>query len=376
MINIQFYDDAVKAIKEAILRSQYRAASLVNKEQLSLYYGIGKYVSENSRIGFWGKKAIETISQRLQEELPGLRGFSASNIKNMRQFYEVWLPVINRQPAAGDLKPLTAVSNIEINEHLLLEEIGESIVEGLEWSNFFAISFSHHMEIISKAKTLEARLFYIHESATRFWNKYTLRDYLNADLYGHRGLLPNNFASSISNTKQALKAINTFKDEYLLDFINIEGLNEPDEDLNERILEKAIVNNVKKFIMTFGQDFIFIGNQYRIEVAGEELFIDLLFFNRELNSLVAVELKSGKFRSSYLGQLSVYLSALDVCVRKSHENPSIGILLCRDVNHSFVEFAIRDYDKPMGVAIYRTNGDIPEKFRNALPDIDELKKLL
>lgn len=376
MSNMQMYGDAVKVIKEAILRSQYRAASHVNKEQLSLYYGIGRYVSENSRVGFWGKSAIETISRQLQKELPGLRGFSPSNIKNMRQFYEEWYPIINRQPSAGDLKTQAVVGDIKIDESLLLKATDKSEVVGFEWSNFFAISFSHHMEIISKAKTLEARLFYIYESATRFWNKYTLRDYLNADLYSHRGLLPNNFTSSMLDTKQAVKAVNTFKDEYLLDFINIEELDEPEEDLNERVLEKAIVGNVKKFIMTLGQDFVFVGNQYRIEVAGEELFIDLLFFNRELNSLVAVELKSGKFRSSYLGQLSVYLSALDACVRKPHENPSIGILLCRSVNHSFVEFAIRDYDKPMGVAVYRTNKDMPEKFRNALPNVDELKKLL
>ena len=369
------YGEAAKAIKDAILRSQYHAASFVNKEQLSLYYAIGKYVSKNSRKGFWGKGAIDSISRLLHEELPGLRGFSSSNIKNMRLFYEEWSDVINRQPLAGDLDIPTVIAHNEIDENLLLRKIGESNDE-FKWSDFFAISFSHHLEILSKAKTLDARLFYIHESAIRFWNKYTLRDYLKADLYNHRGVLPNNFTSSIPNSNQALKAVKTFKDEYLLDFINIEELDEYDDGINERVLEKAIVDNVKKFIMTFGQDFIFMGNQYRVEVSGEELFVDLLFFNRELNSLVAVELKSGKFRSSYLGQLSVYLSALDVNVKKSHENPSIGILLCRDINHSFVEFAIRDYDKPMGVATYRATKDMPERFRSAFPDIEELKKLL
>ena len=344
----QNYREAVKSIKEAILRSQYRAAASVNKEQLSLYYGIGRYVSENSRTGFWGKGAIEQISSLLQKELPGLRGFSASNIKNMRIFYEAWESVLNRQPLADEFN----------------------------WSDFFSIGFSHHIEIISKAKTLEARLFYIHECAIRYWSKYTLRDYLKADLYSHRGTLPNNFAQTLPDTKQALKAVCSFKDEYLLDFINVEELDEQEEDLDEKIVEKSIVANVKKFIMTFGQDFSFIGNQYRVEVAGEEMFIDLLFFNRELNSLVAVELKSGKFRSSYLGQLNTYLSALDSYVRKPHENPSIGIILCREMNQTFVEFAVRDYNKPMGVATYRTSKDMPERLRNALPDIEELRKLL
>lgn len=370
------YSDAVRVIKEAILRSQYRAASYANKELLSLYYGIGCYVSKNSRKGFWGKGAIETISKQLQEELPGLRGFSSSNIKNMRSFFEEWSPIINRQPLADENKTLSEASALELDEQMLLMIIRQPLADEFNWSEFVAIGFSHHIEIITKAKSLEARLFYIHESATRFWNKYTLRDYLKADLYNQRGLLPNNFTSTMPSTTQALKAVCAFKEEYLLDFINIEQLDEQDEDLNERVLEKSIVENIKRFIMTFGQDFIFMGNQYRLEISEEEMFIDLLFFNRELNSLVAVELKSGKFRSAYLGQLSTYLSALDKYVKKPHENPSIGILLCRDMNQSFVEFAIRDFDKPMGVATYRATKDMPDRLRNALPDIEELKKLL
>ena len=363
----QNYREAVKSIKEAILRSQYRAAASVNKEQLSLYYGIGRYVSENSRTGFWGKGAIEQISSLLQKEFPGLRGFSTSNIKNMRIFYEAWESVLNRQPLADDLV---------LDEKLLLVEIRQPLADEFNWSDFLSIGFSHHTEIISKAKTLEARLFYIHECATRYWSKYTLRDYLKTDLYSHRGTFPNNFAQALPDTKQALKAVCSFKDEYLLDFINVEELNEQEEDLDEKIVEKAIVANVKKFIMTFGQDFSFIGNQYRMEVAGEEMFIDLLFFNRELNSLVAVELKSGKFRTSYLGQLNTYLSALDTYIRKPHENPSIGIILCREMNQTFVEFAVRDYNKPMGVATYHASKDMPERLRNALPDIEDLRKLL
>lgn len=367
IMNTTQYIEAVKDIKGAILRSQYRAAASVNKEQLSLYYGIGSYVSANSRKGFWGKGAIEQISALLQKELPGLRGFSTRSIKNMRQFYEEWEGIINRQPVAADL---------ELDEKLLLVEIRQPLADEFDWQDFLSIGFSHHTEIIAKTKTLEERLFYIHECAVRHWSKYTLRDYLKADLYHHQGKLPNNFTQTLPDTKQAIKAIRSFKDEYLLDFINIEDLDEQEEDINERVIEKAIVANVKKFIMTFGQDFSFIGNQYRIEVAGEEMFIDLLFFNRELNSLVAVELKSGKFRSSYLGQLNTYLSALDSYIRKPHENPSIGIILCREMNQTFVEFAVRDYNKPMGVATYRASEEMPERLRKALPAIEDLKKLL
>ena len=355
---------------------------LIEDDQLigdGLNVGLGKlgFTVDWFTDGLDGREALYQAPYEavvLDLGLPGVDGLSI--LKEWRAkghkeicvfFYEEWDKVLNHPPVADDLV---------LNEKLLLVAIHQPVADEFNWSDFFSIGFSHHTEIISKAKTLEARLFYIHECAIRYWSKYTLRDYLKADLYSHRGTLPNNFAQTLPDTKQALKAVCSFKDEYLLDFINVEELNEQEEDLDEKIVEKAIVANVKKFIMTFGQDFSFIGNQYRMEVAGEEMFIDLLFFNRELKSLVAVELKSGKFRTSYLGQLNTYLSALDTYIRKPHENPSIGIILCKEMNQTFVEFAVRDYNKPMGVATYRASKDMPERLRNALPNIEDLKKLL
>ena len=367
MSEMQKYTEAVVAIKEAIQRSQYRASFAVNKEMLSLFYAVGRYISENSRVGFWGQGAIAAISSGLQKEMPGLRGFSATSLRNMRIFYEQWQPIVNHQPAADDL---------QVNEKLLLSVVRQPLADELNWNEFISLPFSHHIEILSKTDSLEQRIFYIHESVGRSWNKYTLREYLKADLYANRGNLPNNFDKTLPESLQVVKATKAFKEEYLLDFINVESLGESHEDVDERLVERQIVQNVKAFIMKFGLDFTFVGNQYRIVVAGEEMFIDLLFFNRELNCLVAVELKAGKFKMPYLGQLNGYLAALDQFVKKPHENPSIGIILCRDMNKAFVEFAIRDYDKPMGVATYKTNASMPEKYRNALPDIDELRKLL
>jgi RecB family endonuclease NucS len=176
---------------------------------------------------------------------------------------------------------------------------------------------------------------------------------------------------------EAFKAINTFKDEYLLDYINVEEIDVRDvADIDERIVENSIVNNVKNFILTFGKDFAFISNQYHIDALGEEQYIDLLFFNRALNCLVAVELKRGKFKTSYLGQLQGYLSVLDGFEKKKHENPAIGLILCKDMNKSFVDYVIQDYSKPMGVATYKTSRDMSDELRKALPDIEELKRLL
>lgn len=189
--------------------------------------------------------------------------------------------------------------------------------------------------------------------------------------------LPNNFGLTLNDEVMARKAVLAFKDSYVLDFINTEEIGERDkEDIDERVVEKRIIHNIKKFIMEFGKDFAFVGNQYHLEIYSEEFFPDLLFFNRELNALVVVELKTGKFKSGYLAQLMTYLRILDDKVKKPHENPSIGIVLCKEANRSFVEYVMQDYDKPMGVATYTTSQETPEALKDALPDMDELKKLL
>lgn len=200
---------------------------------------------------------------------------------------------------------------------------------------------------------------------------------IERDDYHHLGSLPNNFVKTLPVAEQVFRAINTFKDEYLLDYINVEELDVRDRaDIDEKVIENSIVHNIKNFILTFGKDFAFIRNQYHLDAFGEDQYIDLLFFNRQLNCLVAVELKKGKFKTSYLGQLQGYLSVLDGFERRPHENPSIGLILCKDMNRSFVDYVIQDYSKPMGVSTYKTSKDMSEELKNALPDVETLKKLL
>ncbi|MCI5756941.1 MAG: DUF1016 domain-containing protein [Bacteroidales bacterium] len=196
---------------------------------------------------------------------------------------------------------------------------------------------------------------------------------LKSDLYHHQASLPNNFAKAIPDTRKAIQAIEMFKDEYLLDFINVEEIGERDmADIDEREVEKAIVHNVKNFIMTFGRDFTFVGNQYHLEKYGHEVYPDLLFYNRELAALVVVELKRGDFKPAYLGQLSAYLRILDSEVKKPFENPSIGIILCKNADKSFVEFLIQGYDNPMGVATYKTAEDV----KKVLPSEEDLRRVM
>ena len=363
------YNAAVQTIKEAILRSQYQAAKLVNREMLSLYYGIGRYISANSREGFWGTGAIKTISERLRKELPGLKGFSQTNLKYMRIFYEEWSPIIEAKNHKS-----SAVAD-EINTDSLLPVKSSAVVDDLE--KFLKLSFSHHIIILAEEKNIEKRWKYISLAIENKWDKRFLKTQIKENVADKYGVMPSNFGVTIKDSRDAIKALNMFKDEYLLDFINTEEIGIRDlADIDERVVEQEIIHNIKKFIMTFGRDFAFVGNQYHLEAFSEDFFPDLLFFNRELNCLVVVELKTGDFKPGYLAQLMTYLRILDDKVKKPHENPSIGIVLCKNANKDFVEYVIQDYAKPMGVATYRLSEEMPEKLREALPDVEELKKLL
>lgn len=372
--NISKYRNAVSTIKQAILQSQYRAAKLVTGEQLSLYFGIGCYVSANSREGTWGTGAIDRISEQLRRELPGLRGFSASSIKDMRAFYEYWHQFINRRPLAVDLQIAEDNTVIDIDS-FALQKWSPMAVE-INREEFLGISFSHHIEILHKAKDIHEVLFYIHQTVLHKWDKYDLRDRLKSGLYKQQQSATNNFIQTMP-VANARKAIGMFKDEYLLDFINVEEMEvDKPADVDERVVEQAIVRNIKQFIMTFGRDFAYIGNQYHLEIFTNEMFPDLLFFNRELNCMVCVELKTGAFKPGYIGQLHTYMRVLDDKVKKPHENPTIGILLCKSADKAFVEYVISDYNSPMGVATYKTADDMDERMRKSLPDMEEMRKLL
>ena len=383
---------AVKQIKTAILKSRYEAAALANKELLKLYFGIGQYVSFHSRNKNWGKGAIDSISSLLQQELHGLRGFSATNIRNMRIFYEEWECMqpflidkkeplfhfseeeLNRQLPSTELKNQNRqLATGDLNDSFLIQQLPTAELEN-EWIELFLkVPFTQHRLIIRGAEVTEERVFYIQKVATEFWSFETLKHHLKSDLYQRQGKLAHNFQSTLSENAFRQKALMAFKDEMLLDFINIE---DADEEPNERVLENAIVQNIKKFIMALGTEFSFIGNQHRLLIEDEEYFIDLLFFNRKIQSLVAIELKKGKFKAEYVGKMNLYLSALDEMVKQPHENPSIGIILCKEKNNKIVEFAFRDTSKPMGVVTYKTYNDLPEAYKNILPDTETLKSLL
>ena len=400
----QNYLEEVRKIREAISISRYYAARLVNGETLRLYYSVGKFISLNTRNAKWGTGALRNISQQLQQEMPGLKGFSEGNMRKMRLFYEAWQPVFEpRMNEALGIVPITdridlidfrsPVANIigqqasgkqddagnqdvairsalpnELEESKRSAMPNELTEENIGY--FLRTNFTTHMELITYP--IEERWFYIRKVACGFLGYRQLQELLRNNLYQQQGSMPSNFAETIPNDEQRSVAMKTFKEDNVLDFLKIPN---PDH-VDEHDVEQQIVENVKNFMMSLGGEFAIMGNQYRLIVNGKERLLDLLFYHRRMRCLVAIELKGGEFEPEYAGKLNYYLSALDTLVKLPEENPSIGILLCRAKDNMEVEFALRDINKPMGVATYRSTSELPELYRNSLPSVDDLKRLM
>ena len=374
---------AVKDIKLAILQARARAAQASNVEALKLYFYVGGYISKKTRNAKWGSGAIDALSRQLQVELPGLRGFSPMNIRNMRLFFEAWntrlliqqLPTVELDGSSIrqlGTSPIQQLPTVEIR-HLPSDEFDQR-----SFADFLTVGFTNHMQIISKCKGLDERLYYIHACAKGHWSVEQLQQHLRADDYHHVGALPNNFAKTLSPIEEATRAVRSFRDEYLLELVNLDNVDAiHDQDIDERVLSKGLVVNIEKTIAALGgSDFCFMGREKRLVVDGEELFVDLLFYHRTLQAMVAIELKMGKFRASYLGQLSQYLVVLDQLERKPHEKPSIGLLLCEKMNKPLVQLTVQGYTQPIGIATYQALRNIPEPYKMLAPVIDGVRRIL
>ncbi|HVW61600.1 MAG TPA: PDDEXK nuclease domain-containing protein [Puia sp.] len=254
------YIRLIAELKRSIIQSRYVAARLANREQLLLYFKTGKMLAEKIAAEKWGMKILVQISEDLQKQLPGLRGFSQRNLINMKHFYNEYQSLIITQSVTAKIRnvrrtqPKNTLPRVEA---------------------FFGISFTHHICILNKCESQEERYFYISEAAAQFWSVNTLEHYINANLFSQQGKLPNNFEKTLPEQLHP-SALKIFQDEYLMDFMT------PGEIEDERVLEEKVVSDIKNFTMKMGQGFSFIGNQYRIELDGEEFFVDLLFFNRHL----------------------------------------------------------------------------------------------
>lgn len=354
------YTVLIAELRENILSRRHNAARLANREQLLLYYFVGKKLQEKIDAAAWGDNILSQISNSLQNDLPGLRGFSPANLKKMRQFYDNYADLdsyLIGSAVPNQLKPeVTAILPTlpEMNIQAFLDA-------------FLGIGFTHHYALL-KIKDPAERWFYMQQSIRNQWSYRVLEAQIASGLYNHRGGIQNNFTETLPPELKS-HALEAFKDEYLLNFIDI-------APHSERDLERSIVNNIKEFILRLGTGFTFIGNQFRLVVDQQESFIDLLFYNRILQALVAFELKMDKFQPHYAGQLNYYLSVLDDKYKLPHENPSIGIILCKEKSNTVVEYAFKGISNPMGVATYQFTSKLPEDMKEILPSPEDLAKLL
>jgi predicted nuclease of restriction endonuclease-like (RecB) superfamily len=356
------YNHFIIEVKNQIVHSRYLAARLVNREQLLLYFIIGKRLSEKVASEKWGTQIIEQIAVDLQKELPGLKGFSYRNLRNMRQFADEYL-----LSEIGQL--ITAQMQNPDNQINTIWQMSSAKLEGITSELFFGVGFSHHTLLLNKCKDWNQRLFYLKKSVENHWTHEMLEWQIKTNLFQKQGsVIQSNFESTLPIPLQ-LNSTLAFKDEYLLDYINV-------ETSDERVVEKGIVNNIKEFIMKMGKGFSFIGNQHRLLVDEDEFFVDLLFYNRILKCLIAFELKKGKFRPQDAGQLNFYLNVLNDTEKLEDENPAIGIILCSEKNDKTVEYAFQKISNPMGVAVYQLSEQLPEHLKNILPDPESLKRLL
>ena len=275
---------AVATIKTAILQSQARAAQMINGEQLSLYYGIGRYISEHSREGYWGTGAIARISKQLKSELPGLKGFSEENIKLMRRFYEAWKDIEAKSvdkttEMAKTAVPQIVTNSVDASTELQIRDVDSDSVRQLQLTTdetfpitaFLNISFSHHVAIFRYAKTYDERKYYIQLAYNQRLTLDDLEEMIKAHVYDHRASLPNNFFKTIPDKALAMRTIQMFRDSYLLDYINVEDIDVSDPmDVDESVIESKIVMNIKNFIMTFGRSFTYKGHQVHYDKFGHD----------------------------------------------------------------------------------------------------------
>lgn len=325
------YFDFIGSVKDRIRSAQYEALKAINKELVGLYWDIGRMISEKQKELGWGDSVIKKLGEDLENEFPNQRGFSDRNLRQMVMYY---------------------------NEY-----------KGIEfWQSLTAkIGFTHNMIIISKCKETEERKFYINTSLKFGWTTRVLSHQIDNKTYEKYLLNQTNY-DELPAEKSSDQKILAIKDHYTFDFLDLS------EKHSERELEIALIRNIQGFLLELGGDFSFMGSQYRLILGGEEFFIDLLLFHRELQCLVAIELKTGVFKPEYKGKMEFYLNVLNDFHRKSHENEAIGIIICKNKNRLVVEYSLKKSGSPIGIASYSTGPDLPEHYLKALPTTEQIEK--
>ena len=330
LINASEYLETVEQIKTEIQAAQYKAAVSVNQKMILLYHSIGEVINSHK---VWGNRFIESLAKDIKLAFPNAKGYSIRNLKYMAKFAATY-------PDRQFVQTVSA-----------------------------QIPWSHNVAILDKVKDSDQRIWYIKKTAENGWSHSVLIHQIESGLYERQVIAEkvSNFESRLPSPQSEL-AVQTMKDPYIFDFIPFK------EDMIERDIERALVQDVTKLLLELGTGFAFLGNQYCINVGGDDFYIDLLFYNLSLRCYVVIELKTGDFKPEYAGQLNFYLSAVDGILKTEQDNPSIGLLLCKSKNDLVAEYSLKDMSKPIGVSEYRVTSDLPTELERQLPSIEDIQK--
>jgi len=320
-------------LKTRIHTAQQRATLAVNRELVLLYWQIGQDILSRQNREGWGSKVIERLAQDLRNAFPEMKGFSRANLMYMRSFAEAWPDAAIVQQAVGQLP------------------------------------WGHNLVLLTKLKSAELRLAYAQRAIEYGWSRNVLSIHIERRLLEREGQAVTNFAAQLPKSHSDL-AHESLKDPYLFDFLGV------GKEAGERAIEDAIVQHITQFLIELGAGFAYVGRQVPLEVGGDDFFIDLLFYHLKLRCYVVIELKAGPFKPEHTGQLGFYLSAIDAQMKSEHDNPTIGLLLCKSKNKVVAEYALRDSNKPIGVAEYQLIETLPAELQTSLPSIEAIEQAL
>ena len=330
LMNSNEYLATIEQVKQEIKAAQYKAAVHVNTELIMLYHSIGCVINAHKS---WGNKFIENLAQDIKLEFPKTTGYSVRNLKYMAKFAATYPD----------------------------SEFVQQVVAQIPWG--------HNVVLLDKVSDADERNWYIEACRKNGWSRNVLVHQIESGLYQRQALAEkiSNFENRLPSPQSEL-AVQTMKDPYIFDFIPFK------EDMVERDIERALVQDVTKLLLELGTGFAFLGNQYHLNVGGDDFYIDLLFYNLNLRCYVVIELKTGEFKPEYAGQLNFYLSAVDGILKKETDNPSIGLLLCKSKNDLVAEYSLKDMSKPIGVSEYKITSTLPEELEQQLPSVEDLQK--
>lgn len=344
----------VSRLKQDIRSAQIKAAIKVNTELLRLYWRMGADICEKQKSASWGDGWLKELSRELMFEFPDMKGFSHRNLKYIKQWYHFY----NERIKIGQ----QAVAQLgEANVQQVVAKINEDV--------FFSVPWGHHLYIISQCKDVDRAVFYLKKTVENGWSRAVLLNYLDTNLYERQGKAVNNFNRLLANPQSELAA-QTLKDPYNFDFLTLDG------EYRERELELGLTNNVTRFLLELGTGFAFVGSQVPLQVGEDTVYPDLLFYHLELRCYVVVELKATKFKGEHLGQLGVYVSAVNHIKKKATDNPTIGLLICKTKNNVMAQYALESTNQPIGISEYQLSKLMPENIQSKLPTIEDIEATL